>query len=450
MVATPVNWGNLSQPAATGPMPPAYEPTLRSVETAFNVNSFLARGDGVTDDTAAIQKAINACAAAGGGVVYFPAGVYLISSTLTINADNVQIEGAGWAAQIMPAAGWTNGAYLIFVQQPTGGTGFRYGFVMRDIRLACASVNGVNGVRLQSTYYALLDHVRITNCAGNGVFFDGTSSQFGAYTTLRACAITNGVGATSNAVYTLNYHEFVTLENCNFSWYNTAGAFGVNIGDTDNYRIENCVFDECDTAIGMNFVTNSRVTGCTFDRAVTTFISLTGTQECTVEGNIFQDYVGVAASPAMITIAGNSSNRRNLIRRNKASSKTIAHWGTGAFASEGTAGGGAVGNIYESNDTEGLPITLNSAAVPVSTVRNNVGVNPVGHLAAQPAVPASATAYTNASGVDCTVYIAGGTVTAIAVGGTATGATAGTFRVAAGQTIALTYSVSPTWSWFGE
>lgn len=45
----------------------------------FNVQNFGAKGDGVTDDTAAIQKAIDAAAAAGGGQVYMPAGTYIVS-----------------------------------------------------------------------------------------------------------------------------------------------------------------------------------------------------------------------------------------------------------------------------------------------------------------------------------------------------------------------------------
>ena len=43
----------------------------------FNVRDYGAMGDGTTLDTAAIQKAIDACSAAGGGVVDFPPGIYL-------------------------------------------------------------------------------------------------------------------------------------------------------------------------------------------------------------------------------------------------------------------------------------------------------------------------------------------------------------------------------------
>src|SRR5436190_10566166 len=43
----------------------------------FNIKTYGATGDGKTLDTPAINKTIDAAAAAGGGTVYFPAGNYL-------------------------------------------------------------------------------------------------------------------------------------------------------------------------------------------------------------------------------------------------------------------------------------------------------------------------------------------------------------------------------------
>lgn len=49
----------------------------------FNVMSYGATGDGTTDDTVAIQAAIDAAAAANnGGVVYFPEGTYIVGGAL--------------------------------------------------------------------------------------------------------------------------------------------------------------------------------------------------------------------------------------------------------------------------------------------------------------------------------------------------------------------------------
>lgn len=51
--------------------------------SVFNVKyPYGALGDGVTNDTVAIQAAIDACIANGGGIVFFPIGVYIVSGAL--------------------------------------------------------------------------------------------------------------------------------------------------------------------------------------------------------------------------------------------------------------------------------------------------------------------------------------------------------------------------------
>ncbi len=48
----------------------------------YNVMLYGAKGDGSTDDSAAIQAAINACASDGGGTVLFPRAVYYVGKTM--------------------------------------------------------------------------------------------------------------------------------------------------------------------------------------------------------------------------------------------------------------------------------------------------------------------------------------------------------------------------------
>lgn len=63
----------------------------------INVKSapYNAKGDGVTDDTAAIQATIDAVQAAGGGAVYFPKGNYRITSSLILSGGTPYLSGAG-------------------------------------------------------------------------------------------------------------------------------------------------------------------------------------------------------------------------------------------------------------------------------------------------------------------------------------------------------------------
>ena len=52
----------------------------------FNIRQFGAAGNGTSSDTAAINKAIETCADAGGGTVYVPAGTYL-TGTVELKSD---------------------------------------------------------------------------------------------------------------------------------------------------------------------------------------------------------------------------------------------------------------------------------------------------------------------------------------------------------------------------
>jgi hypothetical protein len=76
----------------------------------FNVQNFGAKGDGITDDTAAIQSAIDAAAAAGGGQVYMPTGTYIVSGGVEPSdgclmlKSNVYLYGDGMGATTVKVA----------------------------------------------------------------------------------------------------------------------------------------------------------------------------------------------------------------------------------------------------------------------------------------------------------------------------------------------------------
>ena len=80
----------------------AYTDVLHGLLPVFNVKDSVygAKGDGSTNDVVAIQAAVDAANAAGGGVVYFPAGTYIVKSALELQS-NVTLQGAGWAASII-------------------------------------------------------------------------------------------------------------------------------------------------------------------------------------------------------------------------------------------------------------------------------------------------------------------------------------------------------------
>ncbi|MDH6116912.1 hypothetical protein ABH930_000331 [Kitasatospora sp. GAS204A] len=69
---------------------------------------------------------------------------------------------------------------------------------------------------------------------------------------------------------------------------------------------------------------------------------------------------------------------------------------------------------------------------------------------ATPAVPASGTPQANTSPLPVQVVISGGTMTAVVINGVTVGAGAGTYTLPAGQSITLTYTVAPTWTWAAQ
>lgn len=90
----------------------------------FNVRAFGAKGDGITDDTAAINYALSTLVT--GGLLYFPMGTYLISGTLTVLSDHIRVVGAGSELVTIKVAPSSNLSSVIDVSG-------RVGFVIEDV-----------------------------------------------------------------------------------------------------------------------------------------------------------------------------------------------------------------------------------------------------------------------------------------------------------------------------
>jgi len=82
-------------------------------------------------------------------------------------------------------------------------------------------------------------------------------------------------------------------------------------------------------------------------------------------------------------------------------------------------------------DTMGQTTIVNIAQVSVSA----------------PGIPSSGGTVTNTTGYPVTVAITGGTVTNVSVAGVTVGTSGGSYTVLAGQTISITYSAAPSWTW---
>jgi hypothetical protein len=144
------------------PLPPAI-PTLPASQDWVNVHSLGVAGDGKTDDTSAIQKAIDQHR-----VLYFPSGQYVVSDTLALRADTVLIGLHPTLTQFDIADGTAAfqglGSPRALISAPAGGANILSGFGV--------STGGINpravGVIWRAGAASLIDDVRFLGGHGSG------------------------------------------------------------------------------------------------------------------------------------------------------------------------------------------------------------------------------------------------------------------------------------------
>ena len=104
--------------------------------------NFGAVGDGKTDDTAAIQAAINAAGDAGGGVVFMPSGVYLQTANIQLR-NRVSIVGLGYVELKRASHNWGIMFELTIPPDAPAGDNLYQGLsdiIIRNIKFNCTGV----------------------------------------------------------------------------------------------------------------------------------------------------------------------------------------------------------------------------------------------------------------------------------------------------------------------
>lgn len=136
----------------------------------YNVKdpAYGAEGDGSTDDTAAIQAAIDA-AEVGGGVVFFPPGTYKITDSLTIEND-LTLLGCGINVTIIE---FDDGSATSAVDiGNSGATAIQY-IKLSGIKFICAQANSNSFIVIASTYaYLIIEECYFDTTNLTGVMLD--------------------------------------------------------------------------------------------------------------------------------------------------------------------------------------------------------------------------------------------------------------------------------------
>ncbi len=147
-------------PAGTGAVASTVQTKLRE---SVSVKDFGATGNGTTDDTAAIQAAINAVAAVsftgvGSKIVFFPQGYYKITSTILVNGSHIILQGEGTISSVLLnySASLTG---IKFAANPDSTR--MYGNGIERMRLMVGGVLDSNATGIEIIH---CDHFRMQDC----------------------------------------------------------------------------------------------------------------------------------------------------------------------------------------------------------------------------------------------------------------------------------------------
>lgn len=213
----------------------------------YNVKDYGATGDGVTDDTAAIQAAINA-AGVTGGEIYFPNGTYICASgldcstTSNVNLRFVGNGGTGAGASTKTILRYT-GTEARFIDARGS-----YGFVLEEMMVL---------------YSNILFTGKLVDIGGN--------TRDSAYGLIRRCYIGGtGVGV-DNAAALISYNNAIiqTVEHCSFGAAVVA-VLGMENSATDYsnvINVQNCVFNG-ETLPLKNAGDTWNIINCTFESPI--------------------------------------------------------------------------------------------------------------------------------------------------------------------------------------
>lgn len=284
-----------------------------------SVKDFGAVGDGVADDTAAIQAAINAYR----GKIFLPVGTYKISSTIILKEERILIgEGAGAyfsgsgylrLSVLQPTAGFT-GSKIIDIDPANvnAGLSYIYGVALRDLLIDCINIKNsnktiINCASLSNT--ETFDSIRVINNNSNIGLSIGISANASAFE-CDGLSLNNWYflqadsgGSSTTPLVLISAANEVSFRDSKFQRGSdpstAAGSMAVQVSASSGRAVNAITFDSCaftGAEVGL------RIQGNNTDGQGPRWIRV---QHCTFEGPKFPIYVsGTATRPAQFNTFG--------------------------------------------------------------------------------------------------------------------------------------------------
>lgn len=209
------------QSSGSGYVPPIYSDGQL---TWIDVRTFGAKADGRTDDTRAIQAAINH---AKGRPVYLPSGTYVITAPLKYHTGNAQAVTPGGKVQGLRLFGDGIG-YTVLDNQVANGAlldingvlteyAFQYGMELKDftIKTTTKPANSI-GIKLKGTWMGTIERIQINGLSDDAIRIEGSANyatgdpDSSAYLTIRRSYLQDNGGYGINVHSLNNQNTFLT------------------------------------------------------------------------------------------------------------------------------------------------------------------------------------------------------------------------------------------------
>lgn len=198
---------------------------------SINIKHYGAVGDGVTDDTASIQSAIDAVNTAGGGTVLIPIGVF-ITDTLTLYS-NIAIRGLNRNKSILK---WIDAPAAIAMFQCIGTSGnYKTGISFENLTIKHINTISSGEKRLinaQYTSYCVVEDCVFTDFSYSAITISETESSTKSWM-IRNNIFKNGRTSGARGVNLRTNGEYVSILGNLFEHI----AWGVYIEDAANTLI---------------------------------------------------------------------------------------------------------------------------------------------------------------------------------------------------------------------
>lgn len=367
-------------------------------------------------DTTAVNTALSA-----GNPVYLLPGTFYQNAAWQVTQSSTGIVGSGAnATSIAYAAGGSMSAQIA-----VGGTAVIQNCVLGGFQVFGGSLSGHNiqwrakssilrTVTLQASQNdgLHLDPNTIGSSISDNVMFDISVIHPGG----------NGFYQDTH-VNDSDYYS-MTLDGGTSGDTVAGGSIGINVTGGANNRFFGChPFLFASGGVNLSGLGNNFFGGefeSNGSGTLTADLIITNAHECSVVGVNFYDHANPSPPSSHILMNGTGSGKVNIAE---------CTW---------------------REDTYNVPaFAINSNGSNSVKIHDCPGYNPVGSFGTVGLV-GSGNSVTNAFNVDCTVYLTGGTVTGVMTGGGSVSLASGTFRVAAGGTLALNYTGSPVMTWMGD